>query len=546
MWHVVIRRLKTHGPINFFVNEDEYAYLKSVFKRLWLKDGCKSWSDDERLVALGYLRGYTLYREVPENPKEFWGPFFSELNVKQTQPNPFCFDELWEAFSTHPETRKYLVEKNNNRMLVETINNIWGVKGLRAKALAELLSEYLRERESGREPDAWAMFAAKSEYRHVAHHSETYKRIFEGVYNLLSALKDEPDLAWRYLREKTSEEEFIGELQSMGLFFSKPHPFRYLRKKSEKLLRDLLTSYVGFGSYETISKVREKKPKHATRRRRVKVRLVSQESLTRLSGLEGLEIIPDIKHRTVLLENRWVTGEARLASGARDRFRWKPKLDENGGPVWVRPEDEGVSLGLGDDEVRVEFELLPKNVLHLELNGYQDILEWTERSRFSAKKTRGLQAGYLQFRLVSQEDASKSLDDLVPNSNDTLLIDYVYQGDAFEIERVPLRFTPRLVSWEAFRNPHGVEVHVKAELPKDGVILLQVRTPKDLRQTELGFSESGEYSASFQVDHLLPAEVKVELQPDGAPDIKTLPPEIDWKQAFRAGVGVGKFLSGGG
>jgi len=540
MWQTIKQRLKNNGPIHILLNEDEYVYLKKYFKKIWLETNYKYWSEDERLIALGYLRGYTLYREIPENPKQFWVPFLAELGLDYSQPGQRRFDELWSAFSMHPQTREYLVIHNGRRMFVQSINKIWGVKGLRAVALGELLDEYLKKRESDEKPNMRAMLIAKPEYQHLARHSETYKRIFEGVYRLLSALKDEPDLAWGYLRGEITEKEFISELQSMGLFFSKPHPLKYLRNKSEKLLRKLLLTHVKLVDHKIKPQVQKKKLNDINQHKSVKVRF----GLTRLPGLESLKIIPDIKRRTVLLENRWVTGEARLASGARDRFRWKPKLDESGEPVWVRPEGEGVSLGFGDDEVRVEFELLPKNVFHLELNGYRDILEWTERSRFSAKKTRGLQAGYLQFRLVSQEDASKNLDDLAPNSNDTLLIDYVYQGDAFEVERVPLRFTPRLVSWEAFRNPHGVEVHVKAELPKDGVILLQVRTSKGLQQKELGFSESGEYSASFQVDHLLSAEVEVELRPDGATDAKTLPPEIDWKQAFRAGVGIGSFSPG--
>ncbi len=432
-------------------------------------------------------------------------------------------------------------------MLAQTIDRIWGVKGLRAGPFAELLKEYLRLREAGETPDVKAMLLRWSEHEYIHRHADTYERIFEGIAVLLDALQEEPEFAWSYFVGEVTEEEFINTLQRMGLFFSRPHPFAYVRNKSDRLLRELLIAYVKFGAPTSKPKTRDAKAARTGVRRLVEVRLLSEKGLVNLPGLEGLEIIPDIKHRAVLKEGRRVTGEARVSSGslAPCKFHWRPELDESGNPVWVRPEEE-VVLGFGDNEIRVEFELLPKNVLRLELTGYEGVLDWTERSRFKAKPAGGLRAGYVQFRLASQEEtACKNLDELLPLSSDALRIEYVYQGEAFRIdsEPIPVRFTPRLVSWEAFRNPHGVEVRVEAELPRDGLVKLQIDTGNESQKEELGANSSNEYLFQFQADPLTPVTIEVALEPGGAKDTKSLPPKIDWKRAFFKGVAIGGFAS---
>lgn len=546
MKRAILRRLQKQGPVHALLSEDEYLHLKRHFKKIWLLANRHYWSEDERLIALGYLRGYTLFREIPENERLFWGPFLEELGVAQEQPSRREFDELWDALRSHPETSEHLVIKNGRRMLAQTIDRIWGVKGLRAGPFAELLKEYLRLREAGETPDVKAMLLRWSEHEYIHRHADTYERIFEGIAVLLDALQEEPEFAWSYFVGEVTEEEFINTLQRMGLFFSRPHPFAYVRNKSDRLLRELLIAYVKFGAPTSKPKTRDAKAARTGVRRLVEVRLLSEKGLVNLPGLEGLEIIPDIKHRAVLKEGRRVTGEARVSSGslAPCKFHWRPELDESGNPVWVRPEEE-VVLGFGDNEIRVEFELLPKNVLRLELTGFEGVLDWTKRNRFKAKPAGGLRAGYVQFRLASQEEtACKDLDELLPLSRDALWVEYVYQGEAFRLdsEPIPIRFTPRLVSWEAFRNPHGIEVRVEAELPKDGSVALQVTGGNGLQKKELKRNSSNQYLAHFKVDPLTPASLELALEPGGKKYKKHLLPQIDWKRAFAKGVALGKFI----
>jgi len=548
MKRAILRRLQKQGPVHALLSEDEYLDLKRQFKKIWLLADRHYWSEDERLVALGYLRGYTLFREIPENDRQFWGPFLEELGVAQEQPSRREFDELWDALRSHPETNAYLVIRNERRMLAQTIDRIWGVKGLRAGPFAELLKEYLRLREAGEKPDVKAMLLRWPEHEYIHRHADTYKRIFEGIAVLLDALQEEPEFAWSYFVGEVTEEEFIKTLQKMGLFFSRPHPFAYIRNKSERLLRELLVAYVKFGAPSSKPKARGTRAAHTGVRRHVEVRLLSEKGLANLPGLEGLEIIPDIKHRAVLKEGRRVTGEARVSSGrlAPCKFRWRPELNESGNPVWVQPEEE-VVLGFGDNEIRIEFELLPKNVLRLEVSGYEDVLDWTERSRFKVKPAGGLRTGYVQFRLVSQEETvCKNLDELLPLSSDALWIEYVYQGEAFRLdgEPIPVRFTPRLVSWEAFRNPHGLEVRAEAELPRDGLITLRINSGKESQKKEFGANSSNEHLAQFQVDPLNPVTAELTLEPGGTKYSKYLPPKIDWNRAFSKGVALGAFSAG--
>ena len=548
MKRAVLRRLQKQGPVHAPLSEDEYLDLKRQFKKIWLLADRHYWSEDERLIALGYLRGYTLFREIPENDRQFWGPFLEELGVAQAQPSRREFDELWDALRSHPETNAYLVIRNERRMLAQTIDRIWGVKGLRAGPFAELLKEYLRLREAGEKPDVKAMLLRWPEHEYIHRHADTYERIFEGIAVLLDALQEEPEFAWSSFVGEVTEEEFIKTLQKMGLFFSRPHPFAYIRNKSERLLRELLIAYVKFGAPASKPKARGTRAAYTGVRRHVEVRLLSEKGLANLPGLEGLEIIPDIKHRAVLKEGRRVTGEARVSSGslAPCKFHWRPELDESGNPVWVRPEEE-VVLGFGDNEIRVEFELLPKNVLRLELTGFEGVLDWTKRNRFKAKPAGDLRAGYVQFRLASQEEtACKDLDELLPLSRDALWVEYVYQGEAFRLdsEPIPVRFTPRLVSWQAFRNPHGIEVRVEAELPRDGSVALQVTGGNELQKKELRRNSSNQYLVHFQVDPLTPVSLELALEPGGRKYNKHLSPQVDWKRAFAKGVALGEFSIG--
>ena len=540
MWDKIKRQLINEGPVHAWLSEEEYLYLKKHFRKIWLNTGHSSprWGEEDRLIALGYLRGYTLYREVPENENMFWGPFLEELGVEPGQPGKYRFNALWSALNSHPDTKPHIVVRNGRRMLAQTIDRIWGVRGLRAAALGELLNYYLDRKESKKEPELENWLRHHNEYAYVAHHAGTYERIFNGLYLMLNTARKEPELVWDYLLGKIDDSAFINELQSMGLLFSKPHPMAYIKNKSERLFRELLVKYVSVSEAKSRPVKGAKKSGRSTPAQRIKVRFAPADNLN-LTGLDGLEIVPDIKYRTVLLEGRIVTGEARLSSGrlAPQRFQWRPRLDEQGEPVWVRPEGEGVVLGFGENEIRINFELLPTNVIHLELSGFERVLNWNVDNLHVAVK--GARASNLRYQMDSDDYESKHWKDLNPLAKDQLQIKYSTRNGVFLVEKVPVRYVPVLDSWQASRSPHGVEVSAMARVPRDGGVVFRVKTSGGVEEKVLQQSSESEYAARFDVDPLEPVEVEIELFPDGPKESINIPLEVDWGKALRTGIGIG-------
>ncbi len=543
MSHAVIKRLRREGPIQAWLSEEDYRYLKERFRRILRRVGPRSWDAEDRLIALGFLRGYTLYREIPENERQFWRHFFREVEFDHEMPTPRQFDELWDALRLESATRPYLVMRNGRRMLVQTIDRIWGVKGLRAEQFGKLLKRYLELRSELDKVEFGLLLQEFPELEVIVHHSQTYLRIFEGVYRLLRVLDREPELAWSYLVGEVSEKSFIAKLETMGLVFASPHPFAYVRNKSERLLRGLISKYVSLPHFEVeqgVFKRRSSKP--------VLTVEVNVEKVEGLSGLDSLEIIPDVAGRRVYREGRRVTGEIRLASGDRARFAWRPRLDQDGEPLWSLPEDpfngtEGeVRLGFDDEEVRVRFSVRPRYVVHLELASFDGTLDWQRRDSFQPA-LKGAPSGELIYRLEGGKEAEQ-LDQLWPRFNDLLELVYRYRGESAVLERVPVRFAPFLEAWNVIRDPRGVVVNLKAQLPKDGRVRVRLQPASGRGEERVVDAEAFKQNPRFffELPPLESAQIEIQLAPEGASARKSVPPHVDWKAAFGRGVGIGRLF----
>ena len=543
MSRAILARIRREGPVHARLNLEDYHYLKERFTRILRRTGPRSWDAEDRLIALGFLRGYTLYREIPVNERQFWRHFLREVRLDQDHPTPRQFDEIWDALRLDERTRPYLVTHRGRRMLVQTIDRIWGVKGLRAEVFGELLKRFLELRASHENVVFEALLESFPELVEVGHHGETYLRIFEGFYRLLEVLKREPELAWEYLSGEVAEEDFLNELEGMGLVFSPPHPLAYVRHKSERLLRELLYRYAPLGGGSP------GKPRAGARhgRRRPPPVLVRVLSVTGLPGLESVQIVPDIDGRSVYREGRRVAGEVRLEPGeVRARFHWRPKLDEQGEPIDSEPIDprhpEGergeVVLGHGSEEVRVRFLLRPRYVLHLELTGFDRYLDWQRRSAFRPR-LKGAPGGRILYRLRSSREEAEELGRLRPRSDDWLEIVYRYHGEDTVLETVPLRFAPLLRSWKAERGPDGVTVELDAELPANGRARVRLKPAGGEWVEEVLLPEDDPKRAFFKLPPLAHAEVELRLEPGDRVKRKSLPPRVDWRAALAKGVGVG-------
>jgi len=542
----VLTRIRREGPVHARLSLEDYRYLKKRFSRILRRTGPRFWDAEDRLIALGFLRGYTLYREIPENERQFWRHFFRELGYDQDHPTTRQFDEIWDALRLDERTRPYLVMRQGRRMLVQTIDRIWGVKGLRAEAFGQLLRRFLELRASYGKVEFERLIESFPELIEIGHHGETYLRIFEGFYRLLEVLKQHPELAWGYLSGEIAEEDFLKEIEGMGLVFSPPHPLAYVQHKSERLLRELLVRYAPLNWLE------ERKPRSrgGRKRRETSPVLVRILSLSGLPGLETIRIIPDVDGRRVYREGRRVVGEVRLESGGvRSRFHWRPKLSEQGEPVESEPIDprhpEGetgeVVLGYGEEEVRVRFLLRPRYVLHLELSGFDQYLDWQHRQAFRAR-LKGAPAGKLLYRLRGSGEEAEVLDRLRPRSHDTLEVIYRYQGEDTVLETVPLQFLPFLRSWKTERGPHGVAIELEAELPADGIARVRLKPAGGEWVEEILTPEDEPKRVFFRLPPMVHAEVELMLEPGGVVERRGLPPRVDWRAAFARGVGIGALL----
>ncbi len=524
MHEAVMRKLQAQGPLHAWLSEEEYLYLKQRFQRLWVRTTPRRWDDDDRLIVLGFLRGYTLYREIPEHENAFWRSFFQELEIKQAHPTREQFEKLWKAFERHPETRSHLVVMNNRRMLVQTIHRIWGVKGLRADRLERLLKRYINARNEGRDYEVEEWLSEDPELSLLKHHAPTYGRIFEGIYLALNAVRERPELAQAYL-EKGDLESLMAALSAKGLYFEKPHPLIYLRNKSDRLLRALLAS------------VASKRHRTTMQRNGVDVRFLSVKGL---SELQGLEVIPSLSGDRFFAHRR-VVGEVRLASGVRARFFWKPSLDAMGKPEWVSPEGGEVTLRFGEDEVRLRFELKPKSVTGLLLSGVEEVLNWHNRAALKPALYGG-DDQRLRYRLKGETETKDQPDALWPRSRDLLFFEYlVYRDERVPLGKLSVRNPPRLEAWTAKRTPEGVSVQVKAALPADGTLRVALITAKGKTEEVLQAKPEGTYSITFPLKPFEPARVVLQLEPEGPKEEKSVPLQLDWHEALRRGIGLGRF-----
>jgi len=524
MHEAVMRKLQAQGPLHAWLSEEEYLYLKQRFQRLWVRTTPRRWDDDDRLIVLGFLRGYTLYREIPEHENAFWRSFFQELEIEQAYPTREQFEKLWKTFDRHPETRPHLVVRNKRHMLVQTIHRIWGVKGLRADHLERLLKRFIDARNKGHECEIEAWLSEDPELSSLKHHAPTYGRIFEGIYLVLNAVRESPDLAQAYLEEGDLE-SFVAALSAKGLYFEKPHPLIYLRNKSNRLLRSLLAPIASNGHHATM------------RRNGVDVRFLSVKGL---SELQGVEVLPSLSGDH-FFTNRRVVGEVRLASGVHGRFFWKPRLDAMGKPEWVSPEGGAVTLRFGADEVRLRFELKPKSVIGLSLSGVGEILNWHNRAALKLALYGG-DAQRLRYRLKGETEVKDQLDALWPRSRDLLFFEYlVYRDELVPLGELSVWNPPRLEAWTVKRTPGRVSVQAKATLPADGTLRITLITAKGKVGKVLPAKPEGTYSITFPLKPFEPAQVVLQLEPEGPKEEKSVPLQLDWREALQRGMGLGRF-----
>ncbi len=310
------RAVEQDGVAQARITQEDFEGVKPLMQKVWRGE---RWGDllkpvrsqDRELiparVLLGYLRGYFLYREVPENDNAFWPHFLQDLGIAgQALPLPLQYQRLWEALGWHPETRPYLrSSRSGKRDFIGTLDAVFHFKALRLNALKESFQAFYT---SGELPEP----------------ARPYERVFHRLREVMDLLIEEerpPDLQ--------DEGAVLGFLEAAGLYLGEPHPVRLLFNRSDQALRDLYWRLKG-------ERPASGKPGRL-RHKQVKVEL--------LKSPPGLEAIQPTLSREPLVEGWRVYGKVVLEDGRFRRFSWVPRLTSDGDPL---PEELEVSFEEGE------------------------------------------------------------------------------------------------------------------------------------------------------------------------------------------------------
>lgn len=403
----LLARLEAEGPINLHVEPGEYVALRQAVRQFWTAGW--SWGTRHRKLILTYFRAYTFYRELSEDEHLFWRSFHRELDLPDVPLNNHQYDELWNAFSSHPEVAALRVQtggaRRTRREFVDTVNVAWGIRVLRAQELLTFFERYYNAA-PGQPIDAALMRRLMpSADDLLLRQAAMYDRIFRRMVRVVDYILDhDPALA------RLPHVQLSALLQEAGIPLGDPNPVAFFAHKSEHALARL----VGLSAEGTRRRYRltERRPPLRTSHPYVQARLapghfiegeqVEFELVDRSQGT-GLEVrlaagqraevrggralfpsLPPGTHSATvyrhgqptgstltvyvlpkltwslthlpasqpLLEGQWQVGRVTLADGRFATFRWRPGWEQRDG--W-KPCSQLIEVTL--DEVHFTLEV---------------------------------------------------------------------------------------------------------------------------------------------------------------------------------------------
>ncbi|GAA5335967.1 transcription antiterminator BglG [Thermus hydrothermalis] len=298
--------VKESGVAQARVAFEDFEGVKPLMRQVWQGERWKNLREPVRSrgeelvparVLLGYLRGYFLYREVPENDQAFWPNFLKDLGIEGHQlPAPDEYDRLWEALQWHIETRPHLrTHQGGKRDFIGSLDAIFQFKALRLNALK----------------DSFLTFYQTGELPVAAH---PYEQVFRRLREAMEVLLEEDRLTVD-LCDQGAVLEF---LKQSGIYLGEPNPVRLLFHRSDQALKDLY------------GKLKGKKPTSRSTGTRFRHKQVRVECLECLPGLA--EIRP-VLTREPILEGWKVYGKVTLEDGRFKRFFWVPRFTPEGEPI---------------------------------------------------------------------------------------------------------------------------------------------------------------------------------------------------------------------
>lgn len=242
---IIVEQVRDQGPIDLYLSKNDYGKLKTKMRHLW--DEKNNWSDDEKLLVLAFLRGYTFYRDLSDKERSFWRSFYEELKLRfeNNDPKSKQRDNLWGAFRAHPETnRTKIVSRRRNgtdeREFVKTIDAVWGIRSLHSKQLIDFFVAYYR-RKPGKSVTADVMRPilrdiGENPDDHL-HQLASYKRVFASMTRAVNVI-----LTYELEEFADSRKRLKAELVQRDVDLgNSPNALDYFMKKSSTAIRDIIT-----------------------------------------------------------------------------------------------------------------------------------------------------------------------------------------------------------------------------------------------------------------------------------------------------------------
>ncbi|MFN4073742.1 MAG: transcription antiterminator BglG [Thermus sp.] len=444
-------------------------------------------------VLLGYLRGYFLYRDVPENDRAFWPNFLKDLGIyAHEQPMQAEYNRLWEALMWHPETRYSLkYHENGARDFIGTLDAIFHFRALRLNALKDYFVAFFQ---AGELPEK----------------AKPYERVFRRLKEVMELLLQEeepPDLG-----DQEAVLNFIGEA---GLYLGEPNPVRLLFNRSDQALWDLYRRLRG-------EKLATKPKGLVFKHKQVKV-----EVLTAPATLE--EIRPTLS-REPLVEGWKVYGKLTLEDGRFKRFHWVPRFTAEGEPI---PEELEISFDEGEvARFRLHHQAFAVRFAEA---------EWRLGEPLEVRPINFDPAQHpLRFLLTSGGEARGSLQELLqelgeqPGKGDELVVEVRTEGRGEEWRQIgvlPVEVSVRLEAWV---TPEGVLVRthppgftLRVRILAGGRVLQDEEITPKTQGTLVATSGLGPLQVEVQLEDEFRS---LSLSPRGWP--------IRW---WRLGLGFGNF-----
>ena len=235
----LLTRLERDDPINVEVSYTEYRnhllpQVLAMWKQPW------GWNQASYQRLLLFFRGYSFFRELGENEREFWANLHQELQFQSTLKN--AHRDLLERALKSDTRIKDLFVQDDRREFVKTIDAIWGIRSLNAKTLEKLFRRYyFQVIQFEMTPELIRKLlsnASPEEIERTVRQSASYNRIFSGLRSAIEfILKHRVDTAHL--------ETLSQRLHEAGFVFSDPNPIEFFRNKAEKALRTLLVQLRG-------------------------------------------------------------------------------------------------------------------------------------------------------------------------------------------------------------------------------------------------------------------------------------------------------------